>query len=200
MKPTPVLDTIKSPNDVAGLTLDESKELADELREVIIDRVSQNGGHLASSLGVVDLTIALLSEFTLPHDQIVWDVGHQAYAYKLLTGRKDRFDTLRKFGGIAGFPKRSESEYDVFGVGHSSTSVSAALGLLRAKKLKGDDGHVIAVIGDGAMTGGMAFEALDDTGHFNENLIVILNDNEMSIDKNVGGLSKALSNLRSSAG
>ena len=200
MKPTPVLDTIKSPNDVAGLTLDKSKELADELREVIIDRVSQNGGHLASSLGVVDLTIALLSEFTLPHDQIVWDVGHQAYAYKLLTGRKDRFDTLRKFGGIAGFPKRSESEYDVFGVGHSSTSVSAALGLLRAKKLKGDDGHVIAVIGDGAMTGGMAFEALDDTGHFNENLIVILNDNEMSIDKNVGGLSKALSNLRSSAG
>ena len=200
MKPTPILDNLKRPNDVAGLSLEQSNELADELREVIIDRVSQNGGHLASSLGVVDLTIALLSEFDLPHDQIVWDVGHQAYAYKLLTGRKDRFDTLRKYGGIAGFPKRSESEYDVFGVGHSSTSVSAALGLLRAKKLKGDDGHVIAVIGDGAMTGGMAFEALDDTGHFNENLIVILNDNEMSIDKNVGGLSKALSNLRSSAG
>ncbi|MBO4650830.1 MAG: 1-deoxy-D-xylulose-5-phosphate synthase [Clostridiales bacterium] len=200
MKPTPILDNIKNPNDVAGLSLEQSNELAKELREVIIDRVSQNGGHLASSLGVVDLTIALLSEFSLPHDQIVWDVGHQAYAYKLLTGRKDRFDTLRKYGGVAGFPKRSESEYDVFGVGHSSTSVSAALGLLRAKKLKGDDGHVIAVIGDGAMTGGMAFEALDDTGHFNENLIVILNDNEMSIDKNVGGLSKALSNLRSSAG
>ena len=200
MKPTPILDNLKRPNDVAGLSLEQSNELADELREIIIDRVSQNGGHLASSLGVVDLTIALLSEFDLPHDQIVWDVGHQAYAYKLLTGRKDRFDTLRKYGGVAGFPKRSESEYDVFGVGHSSTSVSAALGLLRAKKLKGDDGHVIAVIGDGAMTGGMAFEALDDTGHFNENLIVILNDNEMSIDKNVGGLSKALSNLRSSAG
>ncbi|HBZ77999.1 MAG TPA: 1-deoxy-D-xylulose-5-phosphate synthase, partial [Clostridiales bacterium] len=131
-------------------------------------------------------------------DKIVWDVGHQAYAYKLLTGRKDKFDTLRQYGGIAGFPKISESEYDAFGVGHSSTSVSAALGLLRAKKLKGDDGHVIAVIGDGAMTGGMAFEGLNDTGHFSENLTVILNDNQMSIDKNVGGLSRALANLRSS--
>ncbi|MCR5274480.1 MAG: 1-deoxy-D-xylulose-5-phosphate synthase [Clostridiales bacterium] len=198
MKPTPILDTIKCPEDVAKLDSTQRKQLAEELRDFIVDRVSKNGGHLASSLGVVDLTIALLSEFEPPHDQIVWDVGHQAYAYKLLTGRKDKFETLRQYGGIAGFPKISESKYDAFGVGHSSTSVSAALGLLRAKKLQNDDGHVIAVIGDGAMTGGMAFEGLNDTGHFSENLTVILNDNQMSIDKNVGGLSRALSNLRSS--
>ncbi|MBR5425763.1 MAG: 1-deoxy-D-xylulose-5-phosphate synthase [Clostridiales bacterium] len=198
MKPTPILDTIKCPEDVAKLDSTQRKQLAEELRDFIVDRVSKNGGHLASSLGVVDLTIALLSEFDPPHDQIVWDVGHQAYAYKLLTGRKDKFETLRQYGGIAGFPKIAESKYDAFGVGHSSTSVSAALGLLRAKKLQNDDGHVIAVIGDGAMTGGMAFEGLNDTGHFSENLTVILNDNQMSIDKNVGGLSRALSNLRSS--
>ena len=200
MKPTPILDRISRPDDVAQLSFEECKLLADELRDMIVERVSKNGGHLASSLGVVDLTIALLSEFSLPHDQIVWDVGHQAYAYKLLTGRKDQFHTLRQYGGIAGFPKQSESEYDVFGVGHSSTSVSAALGLLRAKKIQGDNGHVIAVIGDGAMTGGMAFEGLNDTGHFSENLTVILNDNQMSIDKNVGGLSRALANLRSTTG
>lgn len=200
MKPTPVLDKIQTPDQVRDLSYEEIRLLSDELREVIIDRVSQNGGHLASSLGVVDLTLALLAEFTPPHDQIVWDVGHQAYAYKLLTGRKDQFHTLRQYGGITGFPKISESKYDAFGVGHSSTSVSAALGLLRAKKLNNDDGHVIAVIGDGAMTGGMAFEGLNDTGHFSENLTVILNDNQMSIDKNVGGLSRALANLRSSTG
>lgn len=200
MKPTPILDKIQTPDQVPQLSYEEIRSLAEELREVIIDRVSQNGGHLASSLGVVDLTLALLAEFTPPHDQIVWDVGHQAYAYKLLTGRKDQFHTLRQYGGITGFPKLSESKYDAFGVGHSSTSVSAALGLLRAKKLNGDDGHVIAVIGDGAMTGGMAFEGLNDTGHFSENLTVILNDNQMSIDKNVGGMSRALANLRSSAG
>ncbi|MBR2751471.1 MAG: 1-deoxy-D-xylulose-5-phosphate synthase [Clostridiales bacterium] len=198
MNEHPILDQIQKPSDVAALSFEDSKKLAEELRDVIVDRVSQNGGHLASSLGVVDLTIALLSEFDPPHDQIVWDVGHQAYAYKLLTGRKDQFHTLRKYGGIAGFPKQSESIYDAFGVGHSSTSVSAALGLLRAKKLKGDDGHVVAIIGDGAMTGGMAFEGLNDTGHFSENLTVILNDNQMSIDKNVGGLSRALAELRSS--
>lgn len=194
----PILDNIKKPEDVAELSFEDCRKLSEELRDVIVDRVSQNGGHLASSLGVIELTIALLSEFTPPHDQIVWDVGHQAYAYKLLTGRKDQFHTLRKFGGVSGFPKQSESIYDSFGVGHSSTSVSAALGLLRAKKLKGDDGHVVAVIGDGAMTGGMAFEGLNDTGHFSENLTVILNDNQMSIDKNVGGLSRALAELRSS--
>lgn len=200
MEPTPILDRIERPEQVAELSFEECRKLSSELREVIVDRVSQNGGHLASSLGVVDLTIALLAEFAPPHDQIVWDVGHQAYAYKLLTGRKDQFHTLRQYGGITGFPKQSESPYDAFGVGHSSTSVSAALGLLRAKKLKGDDGHVIAIIGDGAMTGGMAFEGLNDTGHFSENLIVILNDNQMSIDKNVGGLSRAMADLRSSAG
>lgn len=198
MEQHPILDKIKQPSDVAELSFEDCRKLADELRDVIVDRVSQNGGHLASSLGVVELTIALLSEFSLPHDQIVWDVGHQAYAYKLLTGRKDQFHTLRQYGGVAGFPKQSESIYDVFGVGHSSTSVSAALGLLRAKKLKGDDGHVVAVIGDGAMTGGMAFEGLNDTGHFSENLTVILNDNQMSIDKNVGGLTRAFAELRSS--
>ena len=133
MKPTPILDTIKSPEDVAKLDSTQRKQLAEELREFIVDRVSKNGGHLASNLGVVDLTVALLSEFQPPHDQIVWDVGHQAYAYKILTGRKDRFDTLRQYGGITGFPKISESKYDAFGVGHSSTSVSAALGLCTYK-------------------------------------------------------------------
>ena len=141
MIPTPILDKIQTPDQVMQLSAKEKEALAEELRQTIIDRVSQNGGHLASSLGVVDLTIALLSEFNPPHDQIVWDVGHQAYAYKLLTGRKDQFHTLRQYGGITGFPKISESKYDAFGVGHSSTSVSAALGLLRAKKLKNDDGH-----------------------------------------------------------
>ena len=174
MNPTPILDTIKCPEDVAKLDSTQRKQLAEEIRDFIVDRVSKNGGHLASSRGVVDLTIALLSEFEPPHDQIVWDVGHQAYAYKLLTGRKDQFETLRQYGGIAGFPKIAESKYDAFGVGHSSTSVSAALGLLRAKKLKNDDGHVIAVIGDGAMTGGMAFEGLNDTGHFSENPVCLL--------------------------
>jgi len=193
-----ILNTIQGPDDIKALNDKECQELSHELRETIIDRVSQNGGHLSSNLGVVELTVALLSVFSPPNDQIVWDVGHQSYSYKLLTGRQKEFETLRQFDGMSGFPRPSESEYDAFGTGHSSTSVSAALGLLRAKKLQGDDGHVVAIIGDGSLTGGMAYEGLNDTGHLGENLIVILNDNQMSIDKNVGALSKHLLSFRSS--
>ncbi len=193
------LDEIDSPSDIRKLNISQMKELAEELRGEIISRVSQNGGHLSSNLGVIELTISLLSKFDVEgNDQIVFDVGHQSYAYKLLTGRKDRFDTLRQFEGISGFPRRAESPYDFFDTGHSSTSISAALGLLRAKRLKGDSGKVIAVIGDGALTGGLAYEALNDAGQFGENLIVIINDNLMSIDHNVGALSRKLASMRSS--
>jgi 1-deoxy-D-xylulose-5-phosphate synthase len=195
-----VLKNISNPNMVRGLSDEEKLVLAGELRELIISRVSENGGHLSSNLGVVELTIALLSCFDLPSDQIVFDVGHQSYSFKLLTGRKEKFSTLRKKDGISGFPSRNESPYDSFGTGHSSTSISAALGLLRAKKLRGDQGRVVAVIGDGALSGGMAYEALNDTGHYRDNLIVILNDNQMSIDLNVGAISKYLNSLRSSSG
>lgn len=195
-----VLNNISNPNMVRSLSNDEKLTLAGELRDLIISRVSENGGHLSSNLGVVELTIALLSCFELPTDQIVFDVGHQAYSFKLLTGRKEKFSLLRKKDGISGFPTRAESQYDSFGTGHSSTSISAALGLLRAKKLRGEPGRVIAVIGDGALSGGMAYEALNDTGHYKDNLIVILNDNQMSIDLNVGAISKYLNSLRSSSG
>ncbi len=195
-----ILDRLKDPSEIKNLSQSEMTALAAELRGEIIDRVSQNGGHLASNLGVIELTIALFAKFNFrDEDQIVWDVGHQSYAYKILTGRRDRFHTLRKYGGIAGFPRRSESPYDFFDTGHSSTSISAALGLLRAKKLKGEMGRVIAVIGDGALTGGMAYEALNDAGQFNEDLIIILNDNQMSIDNNVGALSGHLASMRSSS-
>jgi len=195
-----ILDRLKDPSEIKNLSQSEMTALAAELRGEIIDRVSQNGGHLASNLGVIELTIALFAKFNFrDEDQIVWDVGHQSYAYKILTGRRDRFHTLRKYGGIAGFPRRSESPYDFFDTGHSSTSISAALGLLRAKKLKGEKGRVIAVIGDGALTGGMAYEALNDAGQFNEDLIIILNDNQMSIDNNVGALSGHLASMRSSS-
>ncbi|MEI8198530.1 MAG: 1-deoxy-D-xylulose-5-phosphate synthase [Eubacteriales bacterium] len=195
------LDAMKNPSEISGYTHKEMCDLADELRKEIITSVSQNGGHLSSNLGVIELTIALMASFNFDHeDQIVWDVGHQSYAYKLLTGRRDRFSTLRKLDGISGFPRRSESPYDFFDTGHSSTSISAALGLLRAKRLKGEKGRVIAVIGDGALTGGLAYEALNDAGQFGENLIVILNDNQMSIDHNVGALSRHLASIRSSSG
>ena len=194
-----ILDRLKDPSEIKNLSQSEMTALAAELRGEIIDRVSQNGGHLASNLGVIELTIALFAKFNFrDEDQIVWDVGHQSYAYKILTGRRDRFHTLRKYGGIAGFPRRAESPYDFFDTGHSSTSISAALGLLRAKKLKGEKGRVIAVIGDGALTGGLAYEALNDAGQFNEDLIIILNDNQMSIDNNVGALSRHLASMRSS--
>ncbi len=191
-----ILDGINNPKDVKKLNIEEQYRLADELRETIIKTVSNTGGHLASNLGVVELSIAIDYVFDFPNDKIVWDVGHQCYVHKLLTGRKNRFDTLRQFGGIAGFPKSEESSYDHFNTGHSSTSISAALGMARARDLNHGTEHIIAVIGDGALTGGMALEALNDAGVSKTNLIVILNDNEMSISKNVGGLSLELSRWR----
>ena len=191
-----VLDTINIPKDLKKLSKVEKMELAQELRNLIIKTVSNTGGHLASNLGVVELTIALHSIFNTPEDIIVWDVGHQTYVHKILTGRKDRINTLRTFEGLAGFPKTSESEYDSFNTGHSSTSISAALGMARARDIKGERNNVIAVIGDGSLTGGMALEALDDAGSSKTNLIVVLNDNEMSIAKNVGGISNFLTRVR----
>ena len=181
-----ILNEIKSPNDVKKLTIPEMYELSDEIRSFLIDSVSKTGGHLASNLGVVELTLSLFSEFDLEKDKIVWDVGHQTYIHKILTGRKDRFDKLRKYNGMSGFPKRNESKYDFFDTGHSSTSISAALGMARARDLKKEDSNIIAVIGDGALTGGMALEALNDLGFTKTKMIVILNDNQMSISTNVG--------------
>jgi 1-deoxy-D-xylulose-5-phosphate synthase len=188
-----ILGTIDGPDDLKKLSVNDLKLLAGDLREVIISTCAANGGHLAPSLGVVELTIALHKVFNSPQDQIVWDVGHQAYAHKLLTGRRDRFATLRKSGGISGFPKRAESPHDIFDTGHSSTSISAALGLATARDLKGACNKTIAVIGDGSMTGGLAYEGLNNAGHLNKDLVVILNDNEMSIAENVGALSNFLS-------
>jgi 1-deoxy-D-xylulose-5-phosphate synthase len=188
-----ILDKINSPADIRGLTIKELNALAAELREEIVSVCSINGGHLAPSLGVVELTIALHRVFASPQDKIVWDEGHQAYAHKLLTGRRDRFATLRTQGGISGFPKRAESPHDVFDVGHSSTSVSAALGMAVGRDLKRGGNKVIAVIGDGSMTGGLAYEGLNNAGHLNKDLVVILNDNEMSIAENVGAVSTLLS-------
>ena len=191
-----ILDKVNMPKDVKKLNIKEKEQLAQEIRELILKTVSENGGHLASNLGVVELTIALHSVFDMPQDKIVWDVGHQTYVHKILTGRKDKMSTLRKMNGLAGFPKTSESEYDNFDTGHSSTSISAALGIARARDLKGENYKVLAVIGDGALTGGMALEALNDAGSSKSNLIVILNDNEMSISKNVGGIPSLLSKIR----
>ncbi|MCL2440528.1 MAG: 1-deoxy-D-xylulose-5-phosphate synthase [Treponema sp.] len=190
-----LLQKIKSPLDLKKLTLGECSKLAQELRRQIVSVVATNGGHLASNLGVIELSIALHRVFNSPQDKIVWDVGHQCYAHKILTGRLDLFSSLRRQNGIAGFPKRSESEHDSFNTGHSSTSISAALGLLAAQKIKNNKDFVIAVIGDGALTGGLAYEALSHAGHLGLPLIVILNDNKMSISRNVGGLSKYLSRL-----
>ena len=192
-----ILDKVNTPEDLRKLTLEEKEELAEDLRKFILETVSKTGGHLASNLGVVELTIALHSIFNTPTDKLIWDVGHQSYVHKILTGRKDKMGTLRKLDGLSGFPKRSESEYDVFETGHSSTSISAALGMARARDVLNEDYEVIAVIGDGALTGGMAEEALNDAGSSGSNIIVILNDNEMSISKNVGGISMFLSKLRS---
>lgn len=191
-----ILDIVNEPNDLKKLNILEKNELAKEIREYILEVVSKNGGHLASNLGVVELTIALHSVFDLPEDRIVWDVGHQAYVHKILTGRKEQMKTLRKFGGISGFPKISESKYDSFDTGHSSTSISVALGMARANSLENKNNHVIAVIGDGSLTGGMAMEALNDAGSSNSNITVILNDNEMSISKNVGGVPALLTKIR----
>ena len=191
-----MLEKIKSSEDVKKLSKQEKTELAEEIRKYILEVVSENGGHLASNLGVVELTIALHSVFDMSKDKIIWDVGHQSYVHKILTGRKEQLKTLRKLDGIAGFPKTNECEADCFNTGHSSTSISAALGMARARDIKKENNSVIAVIGDGALTGGMAFEGLNDAGCNKTKLTVILNDNEMSISKNTGGLSMMLSKIR----
>lgn len=191
-----LLEEINNPKELKKLNYKEKDILASEIRNKIINTISKTGGHLASNLGVVELTIALHSVFNTPEDKIVWDVGHQTYVHKILTGRKNKFETIRQFDGLSGFPKTNESEYDTFNTGHSSTSISAALGMARARDLKNEDNNVIAVIGDGALTGGMALEALDDAGNSKTRLIVVLNDNEMSISKNVGGISRFLTKIR----
>ena len=195
-----MLEKINSAEDVKKLNIEEQKQLAEEIRKYILEVVSENGGHLASNLGVVELTIALHTIFDLPKDKIVWDVGHQTYVHKIITGRRKELKTLRKLNGLSGFPKTNESETDCFNTGHSSTSISAALGMARARDLKGENNNVIAVIGDGALTGGMALEALNDAGFSQTKLTVILNDNEMSISKNIGGISMLLSKIRTRRG
>ncbi len=191
----PLLDSVNSPDDVRRMSFSELKVLSEEIRGLIIETVSRNGGHLASNLGVVELTLALHRVFRTPEDSIIWDVGHQCYTHKLITGRRDSFPGLRRLGGISGFPKRSESEHDIFDTGHASTSISTALGILEARKFKGEPGSVVAVIGDGALNGGMAFEALNHAGQSMLPLIVILNDNKMSISPVVGSLSLYLSRV-----
>jgi 1-deoxy-D-xylulose-5-phosphate synthase len=196
--PFPLLDAISSPADLRQLERKQLAQLADELRGFLIDSVSRTGGHLSSNLGTVELTIALHYVFNTPDDRLVWDVGHQCYPHKILTGRRDRMDSLRMHDGLSGFPKRSESPYDTFGVGHSSTSISAALGMALAARHKGEDRKAVAIIGDGAMSAGMAFEALNNAGVADTDLLVILNDNEMSISPPVGALNKILTRLMSS--
>ncbi len=191
-----LLSKINSPKDLKELSDDELKLLCSEIREKLIEVVSVNGGHLASNLGIVELTVMLHKIFNCPKDSIVWDVGHQSYVHKMLTGRYSKIDTIRKKDGLAGFPKRSESNYDAFNAGHSSTSISAAYGIAKAKQLSGDNSHTIAIIGDGSMTGGLAYEGLNNSGRFKKNFIVILNDNKMSISNNVGAMAKHLSHMR----
>lgn len=194
-----VLEKIQKANDIKKLKPEELEVLAQEIRDFLIEKISVTGGHLASNLGVVELTMAMHLIFDLPEDKIIWDVGHQAYTHKLLTGRKAGFDDLRKYGGMSGFPKRKESECDAFDTGHSSTSISAGLGLVQARDLKGENYQVVSVIGDGALTGGMAYEALNNAAELKKNFIIILNDNEMSITRNVGGMSSYLDHIRMAA-
>ncbi|MEE3214476.1 MAG: 1-deoxy-D-xylulose-5-phosphate synthase N-terminal domain-containing protein, partial [Pseudomonadota bacterium] len=184
---TPLLDTLDTPAALRAMTADQLKRVADELRAYLLYSVGVSGGHFGAGLGVVELTVALHHAFRTPHDRLVWDVGHQAYPHKILTGRREAMTGIRRYGGLAAFPRRAESEYDTFGVGHSSTSISAALGMALAARTQGQDRRVCAVIGDGALTAGMAFEALAHAGHVDANLLVVLNDNEMSISENVGG-------------
>lgn len=195
-----ILDKIQKENDIKLLNKKELEMLAGEIRAFLIEKISENGGHLGSNLGVVELTMAMHLSFTLPQDKIIWDVGHQSYTHKLLTGRRSGFDTLRKFGGMSGFPKRKESECDAFDTGHSSTSVSAGLGYAMARDIKKENHYVVSVIGDGAMTGGMAWEALNNASRLNTNFIIVLNDNNMSISENVGGLSSYLNSVRTKDG
>lgn len=191
-----LLEKIEQSSDIKKLKEEEYPVLAKEIRQFLLEKISKTGGHLASNLGVVELTMALHLAFDLPKDKIVWDVGHQAYTHKLLSGRRDGFDDLRQFGGMSGFPKRKESPYDAFDTGHSSTSISAGLGIAQARDILGEDYSVISVIGDGALTGGMAYEALNNAAQMKKNFIIVLNDNEMSISPNVGGMSKYLSSVR----
>ena len=194
-----VLESIEQPQDLKKLSFSQLEKLAAEIRSLIIQTIAKNGGHLAPNLGVVELTLALHKVFDSPQDKFIWDVGHQAYIHKILTGRRSKFSSIRQLNGISGFPKRNESEHDAFGTGHSSTSLSAALGLALARDLSGQKSHVLAVIGDGSLTGGQAFEALNHTGHLGTRMTVILNDNEMSIAKNVGALSEYLSKMRTTS-
>src|SRR6478735_8516614 len=198
IQPGALLQSINSPDDLKKLNRNDLQQVCDELRQYIIDVVSVHGGHFAASLGVVELTVALHYVFNTPTDQLVWDVGHQAYGHKILTGRMESFHTNRTYKGLSGFPKRSESEYDTFGVGHSSTSISAALGMAVANHYKKDDRQHIAVIGDGALTGGMAFEAMNHAGVSNSNVLIVLNDNCMAIDPNVGALKDYLVDITTS--
>lgn len=191
-----LLEKINEVNDIKKIEKEKLPELAQEIRDFLIENISRTGGHLASNLGVVELTMALHLSFDLPRDKMIWDVGHQAYTHKILTGRKDGFDSLRKFGGMSGFPKRKESDCDAFDTGHSSTSISAGLGYVCARDVRGEDYSVVSVIGDGALTGGMAYEALNNAAQLKTNFIIVLNDNEMSISRNVGGISAYLSNIR----
>ena len=194
-----MLEKIQKPNDIKKIPADQLPALAEEIREFIIESLSKTGGHLASNLGVVELTIAMHRVFDLPKDKLIWDVGHQSYTHKILTGREDGFETLRREGGISGFPKRSESDCDVFDTGHSSTSISAGVGYVRARELKKENYSVVSIIGDGALTGGMAYEALNNAASLKSNFIIVLNDNEMSITENVGGMSSYLSGLRTAS-
>ena len=198
IQPGPLLAQINSPADLKNFSKDSLVQVCQELRQFIIDNVSVYGGHFGASLGVVELTVALHYVLNTPKDQLVWDVGHQAYGHKILTGRRDVFHTNRVYGGLSGFPKRQESEYDTFGVGHSSTSISAALGMAMASKYTGAPLQHVAVIGDGSLTGGMAFEALNHAGVSGTNLLIILNDNCMSIDPNVGALKDYLTDITTS--
>ena len=191
-----MLEYVQAEGDIKKLNNPELKRLCADIRDFLIQSVSKTGGHLASNLGVVELTVAIHRVFNFPEDKLIFDVGHQSYVHKLLTGRMDKFGTLRQFGGLSGFPKRDESEYDAFDTGHSSTSVSAALGMARSRDLNGGRNNIIALFGDGALTGGEIYEALNDAGHTKTPLILILNDNHMSISKNVGAISKHLRNIR----
>ena len=191
-----LLDSICQVNDIKNVKEEDLYSLAEEIREFLIETISVTGGHLGSNLGAVELTMALHLALNLPEDKIIWDVGHQSYTHKLLTGRRNGFENLRKYGGMSGFPKRKESDCDAFDTGHSSTSISAGLGLVKARDLKGEKYSVVAVIGDGSLTGGMAYEALNNAARLDTNYIIVLNDNNMSISENVGGVSRYLNNVR----
>ena len=195
-----ILEQIKGPQDIKQMSLEELGQLAQEIRAFLIEKISHTGGHLASNLGVVELTIAMYRTFDLPEDMVIWDVGHQSYTHKILSGRMAEFDELRQYGGLSGFPKRKESPYDCFDTGHSSTSISAGLGIAQGRDILGQDYEVVSVIGDGALTGGMAYEALNNAARMKKNFIIVLNDNKMSISENVGGMSRYLNGLRTGSG